>query len=163
MSDARAKLEGELARVKDALATAEEAKAIAKEDRCKVESEATRLEVDRTFLLLELGTVKDEVSSLLSQAGKDKEAMEEEYQKALEVIFAYEYGCCVFKHNIYGDRPEVLEGMPDSADPLHIEFFVNLGCSPVQVVAEATAIEVPLNEVTKERVEIDAAEDHGKL
>ena len=50
---------------------------------------------------------KDEVSSLQSEAGKDKEAMEEEYQKALEVIFSYGYGCCVFKHNIYGDHPEV--------------------------------------------------------
>ena len=68
-------------------------------------------------LLLELGMVKDEVSSLQSQAGKDKEAMEEEYQKAPKVIFAYGYGCCVFKHNIYEDRPEVLEGMPYFANP----------------------------------------------
>ena len=42
-----------------------------------------RLEVKRTSLLLELEATKDEVSSLLSQAGRDKEAMEEEYQKAL--------------------------------------------------------------------------------
>ena len=56
------------------------------------------------FLLLDLGMAKDEVVSLQSQAGKDKEAMEKEYQKALDVIFAYGYGCCVFKHNICGDR-----------------------------------------------------------
>ena len=37
--------------------------------------------------------------------------------KALEVIFTYGYGCCVFKHNICGDHPEVPEGMPDSTDP----------------------------------------------
>ena len=96
----------------------EEARAVAKEARFKANSEAARLEVDRTSLLLELGATKDKVSSLQSQAGKDKEAMEEEYQKALEVIFDYGYGCCVFKHNICGDRPKVLKGMLDSADPL---------------------------------------------
>ena len=65
------------------LAVAEETRAVAEKARRKVESEAARLEVDQTSLLLELGMVKDEVSSLQSQAGKDKEAIEEEYQKAL--------------------------------------------------------------------------------
>ena len=100
-------MEGDLARVKDALAVVEEVKVVAKEARRTVKFEAARLEVDRMSLLLELRTVKDEVSSLQSQACKDKEGMKEEYQKALEVIFAYGYSCCVFKHNIYGDRPEV--------------------------------------------------------
>ena len=57
--------------------------------------------------------------------------MKEEYQKALEVIFAYEYRCYVFKHNVYGDYPEVPKGMPDSADPLPPEFFVNPVCPSV--------------------------------
>ena len=103
------------------------------------------------------------MSSLQSQASKDKEAMEEEYQKALEVIFAYGYGCCIFKHNICGDCPEVLEGMPDSTDLLASEFFVNPRFLLVQVAAEATAIEVPLSEEVKEPTETVAAEDHGKL
>ena len=55
------------------------------------------------WLLLEPEASKDEVSSLYSHAGKDKEAMEEDYQKALELIFAYGYECCAFKHNICGD------------------------------------------------------------
>ena len=76
-------------------------------------------------LMLELQKAKDEVSSLHSQAGKDKEAMEEDYQKTLELIFAYGYGCCVFKHNICGDQPEVLDGMPNSSDLLPPKFFVN--------------------------------------
>ena len=71
-----------MARVRDALAVAEEAKR-------KAEAKIARLEVKRTSLLLELGVAKDEVFSLQSQAGKDKESMEEDYQKALEVIFAY--------------------------------------------------------------------------
>ena len=56
---------------------------VEKEARRKVESKTARLEVNQTSFLLDLGTVKDEVSSLQSQVGKDKEAMEEEYQKAL--------------------------------------------------------------------------------
>ena len=80
--------------------------------------------------MLELGATMDEVSSLHSQAGKDKEAMEENYQKALKLIFSYGYGCCVFKHNICGDQPEVPDGMPDSPDPLPQNFFANPRCPP---------------------------------
>ena len=64
-------------------------------------------------LLLELIVAKDKVSSLHSQAGRDKEAMEEDYI------------CCALKPNIYGDQPEVLDGVLNSVDPLPIEFFVN--------------------------------------
>ena len=107
--DARVRAE-DLARVQEALAAAEEG-------RRKAEVETTHLEVEWTSLLLELRATKDKVSSLHSQVGGDKEAMEKEYQKALEVIFSYGYGCCVFKHNICGDHPEVPKGMSDSADP----------------------------------------------
>ena len=44
----------------------EEAKAIAEEAKHKVQAKATRLEVERTSLLLEIGAVKDEVSSFYS-------------------------------------------------------------------------------------------------
>ena len=73
------------------------------EAKLKAKAETAPLEVKRTSLLLEIVTVKDEVSSFHSQAGKDKEAMEDNYKKALELIFAYDYGCCAFKHNICGD------------------------------------------------------------
>ena len=75
----RTKLKGDLVRVKDALAALEEAKAVAEEARRKAKSMASRLEVDQTSLVLKLGATKDKVSYLQSQAGKDKEAMEEEY------------------------------------------------------------------------------------
>ena len=61
-----------MARVRDALAVTKEAK-------CKAKAKTTRLAVERTSFLLKLGTEKDKVSSLQSQAGKDKEAMEEDY------------------------------------------------------------------------------------
>ena len=81
----------------------EEPRAVVEEARRKAEAEVARLEVERMSLLLEIRVAKGEISFLNSQAGKDKEAMEKDYQKALEVIFAYGYGCCAFKHNIYGD------------------------------------------------------------
>ena len=71
-SDIRAWLEDDMARVRDALAVVKEAKR-------KAEAETACLVVERTSLLLELGVAKDEVSSLQSQASKDKEAMEEDY------------------------------------------------------------------------------------
>ena len=77
--DTKVKAKGDLARVKDALAVEGEARAVAEEAKHKVESEVVSLKVDRTSLLLELGMAKDKVSSLQSQADKDKEAMEEEY------------------------------------------------------------------------------------
>ena len=118
---------GDLARVKDALAAMEEARVIAEKARCKAKSEAVRLEVDQTSLLLDLGATKDEVSSLQSQASKDKEAMEEEYHGGDFFLWVR---VCVFKHNICEDPPKVLEGMPDSSDSLPPKFFVNLECPP---------------------------------
>ena len=102
--DAKAMAEGDLASVQDTLAAVEQDMRVGEEARRKAEAEAARLEVEQMSLLLEIGMVKDVVSSLHSQSNKDKEAMEEEYQKALEVIFAYGYGCCVLKHNICRDQ-----------------------------------------------------------
>ena len=79
------------------------------------------------------------------------------------MIIAYGYECYVFKNNICGDRPKVPKGMPDSADLLPPELFMNPRCPLVQVTAKATTIEVPLSEAAKELVEIATAEDHGKL
>ena len=82
--DAKARVEDDLVRALDALATTEE-------DRHRSKAEIARLAVERTSLFLELEASKDKVSSLHSQAGKDKEAMEGDYQKALKLIFAYGY------------------------------------------------------------------------
>ena len=79
------------------------------------------------------------------------------------MIFSYGYGCCVFKHNICGDHPEVPNGILNSADPLPPEFFVNPGCPFVQVASEATTIEAPLSETTKGPMEVDAVADQSGL
>ena len=60
--------------VRVALATAEEAKR-----KAQAQAKVARLEVERTSLLLDIRVAKDEVSSLQSQVGKDKEVMEEDY------------------------------------------------------------------------------------
>ena len=100
---------------------------IAKEAKHKAKVEVASLEVKWTSLLLEVGATKDEVSPLQSQVSKNKAAMEKDYQKALELIFAYGYRCCMFKHNICGDQPEVLDDMLDSSDPFSSEFLQTLG------------------------------------
>ena len=92
-SDAKARAEEELARVRVAIEAVEEV-------RRMVEVEVARPEVERTSLMLDIGAAKDEVSSFQSQTGKENEAMGEDYQKA---FFAYGYGCCAFKQKIYGD------------------------------------------------------------
>ena len=62
--------------------------------------------------------------------------MVEDYQGSLDLIFAYDYGCCAFKNNICGDRPDIQDGMHDSSNPLPPEFFDNPRCPPA-IDAEA--------------------------
>ena len=140
VGNAKAWAEEDRARVQGTLAASEEAK-------CKAESKTARLEVERTSLLLQIRAVKDEVCFLQSQAVKNKEAMEEDYQKALEEIFSYGYGCCVFKHNICGDHPEVPKGVPDSSILLPLEFFADPRCPLVLAAIEDTTTEGHLSEV----------------
>ena len=151
---AKAKVEDDLNRVQHALAVAEE-------DGRKLEAEVSSLAVERTSLLLERGASKDEVSSFHSQAGKDKEAMEEDYQKALGLMFSYGYGCCAFKHSIYSDQPGIPDDMPDSADPLPLEFFMNPRCPPALTVVKVKAVEVDLGEVAKDSGEDVVEEEHS--
>ena len=139
---AKARAEDDLARVQDTLV-------IAKEAMCKAEAKVATLEVEWTLLLLEVGATKDEVSSLQFQASKDKLAMEEDYEKALELIFVYGYGCCMFKHNICDDQPKVPNAMHDSSYPLSPEFFMNPRCPPVLAATKATTAEVDQNEVAR--------------
>ena len=63
--------------------------------------------------------------------------MEEDYQKALEHIFAYGYRCCAFKHNICGGLPWIPNVMLDFTDPLPPELFVNPGYPPAPKAVES--------------------------
>ena len=87
--------------------------------------------------------------------------MEEDYHETLEVIFAYGYECCVFKHNICEDQPKVPNGMPDSFDPLPLEFFVNPECPLILAATEDITIEAYLSKVTKEPEENASVRDHN--
>ena len=71
-SKAKARVEDDLVRMRDALAVVEE-------DERGLEAKVVCLTVEQTSLLLELETSRYEVSALHSQAGKDKEAMLENY------------------------------------------------------------------------------------
>ena len=87
--------------------------------------------------------------------------MVEDYHKALEHMFAYSYECYAFKHDIHGDRTRILDGMPDSTDPLPLEFFTNLGCPQASTAVEAKATEVHPVETTKDSAEGTAVEEQG--
>ena len=78
---------------------------------------------------------------------------------ALEVIFAYSYGCCVFKHNICGDFLKVLNGMPDSFVPLPLKFFANLRCPSISAAIEDTTAESHPSEAVQEPEENSPAGD----
>ena len=71
----------------------------------KAKDEASYLVVEQVYILLELGTSKDEVSAIRAQAFKDKKALEEAYEEGFDVIFNYGYGSCAFTHNMYGSNP----------------------------------------------------------
>ena len=58
------------------------------------------MEAERESLLLEFEASKLEVSSLHARASKDREDMAKDYHGSLDLIFAYGYGCYVFKNNI---------------------------------------------------------------
>ena len=121
--DAKARVEADLTKALNFLVVAEEGGR-------RSEAEFARVEDERRSLLLDLEASKGEVSSLHARAGKDREDMVRDYQGYLELIFAYGYGCCVFKNNICGDRSKISDGMSDSANPLPLEFFVNPRCPP---------------------------------
>ena len=65
----------------------------------------------------------------------------------------------MFKHNIYGDKLEVPDGMPDFSDPLPLEFFVNPKCPRTPTATEAMAIEVDESEAAKEPENSASARD----
>ena len=151
-------------RAGDELTRARDAVEVVEEDGRGLEAEVVLLSVERMSLLQELEESRDEVSALHSQAGMDKEAMVEDYQEVLEQIFAYGYGCCVFKHDIRSDQPRIPDGMPDFADSLPTEFFFfNLGCPLVLTLVEVEAMEVHLVETRKDLVEGIIIEEHGQL
>ena len=56
----------------------------------------------------------------------------------------------MFKHNICGDKPKVPNIMPDSFDPLLLEFFANPRCPLVPTATEATTPEVDQSEEAEE-------------
>ena len=132
---AKVKVESELARVQNALAVVEKA-------RLNAEDEVSRLADERVSLLLELGTCKDEVSTVRV------EALEEAYEEGFDVIFNYGYGCCAYAHNICGSQLEVPDGMPDTSKALAPKFFINPRCPLGVVSAETASIDVCPSEMT---------------
>ena len=96
----------------------------------KAEEENSCLTGKRLFLILELGTIKDDFAALREKAVADREAMEAEFDASGDTLFNYGYGCYVFTHNICGNKPQILDGMLDPLVPLTPELFANPHCPP---------------------------------
>ena len=79
---------------------------------------------------MELGTIKDDFAAFREKAVTDRETREAEFDASSNTLFNYDYGCCVFTHNIYGSKPQILDGMLDPSVPLTPEFFANPCCPP---------------------------------
>ena len=56
--------------------------------------------------------------------------MEEEFDASIDVIFNYGYGYCTFTHDICESKPMIPAEMPDTSEPLCLEFFINPRCPP---------------------------------
>ena len=112
-------MEFELARVQRALAVAknarlreefergvaQEALAMAGEACKKAEEEYSRLMDERLALVMELGTIKDDIAAFWENAVAARETMEAVFDGSGDTLINYGYGCCVFTHNICGIKP----------------------------------------------------------
>ena len=56
----------------------------------------------------------------------------------------------MFKHDICGYQPKVLDGMPESSNSLPPEFFASPKCLPIPASFEDVAVEVHRREVAEE-------------
>ena len=122
----------ELVRVQRALVLAEDARLkvefqrgvahealVVEEEACKkAEEENSHLEDERLALVMELGTMKDGFAAFREKAAADRETIEVEFDSSGDALFNYDYGCCVFTHNIYGSKPHIPDGMSDPSVPL---------------------------------------------
>ena len=104
---------------------AHEALVVAGEACKKAEKENSCLADERLALVMELGTMKDEFVAFQEKTDADRETMEAEFDSSDDALFNYDYGCCVFKHNICGSKPQIPDGMPDPSVSLTPEFFAN--------------------------------------
>ena len=111
--------------------------ALAGEACRKAEDESGRLADKRLSLVMELGAVKDEFAAFREKAAADRETREAEFDSSGYALFNYNYGCCVFMHNICGSRPHIPDGMPDPSVLLTPEFFANPRCPPSVLLAAA--------------------------
>ena len=122
----------------------QEALALAREACRKAEEEGCHLADEKLSLVMELGALKDEFAIFREKATSDRETMEAEFDSSGDALFNYDYGCCIFTHNICGSKPHIPDGMPDPSVPLTPEFFAN-PCCPPSVSLAAPALDTTLS------------------
>ena len=135
-------MEVDLTKALNSLEAAEKGGHRSEDEITCLEAEFAHVEAEWESLLLELKASKREVSSLHARASKDKEDMAEDYHGSLDLIFAYNYGCCAFKNKICRDQLDIPDRMLNSSNLLSLDFFDNSRCPLVLVADKAIDAEV---------------------
>ena len=104
--------------------------AAAKEAYWRAEEDNSHLTDERLSLLMDLGAIKEDFVTFLAKSSEKKSALEAEFDARSYRIFNYGYDSYAFVHDIYGSKPMILTGMPDTKTTLPPEFFVNPRCPP---------------------------------
>ena len=101
---------------------------------------------EKLALAIELEAMNDEFAAFRDKAVADTETMEAEFDSSGDTLFNYGYGCCSFKYNICGSKPQIPDGMPNPSVLLTAEFFANprfpLGASAAAAAAASDLIAV---------------------
>ena len=87
---------------------------------------------------MELGATKNDFADFREKSSTQGSALEAEFDASSDVIFYYGYDCCTYAHDIHGNKPKILPGMPDTSTPLTPEFFMNPRCPPNSSFALST-------------------------
>ena len=126
----------------------------------KAEEENGSLTDERLALIMELGTIKDELDAFREKAIADRETMEAEFHSSSDTLFNYGYGCCVFMHNICESKPQIPDGMSNPSVQLTPEFFANPRCPPsISSVAPALDLVAAIREDRSESIPTAAEEE----
>ena len=120
--------EGVRLKAKSELDSVQQALAVAREACRKAEEEIRRLTDEQLSLIMELGLSKEEFTAFQAKAIAEMKAMEEEFNTTSDVIFNYGYNYCAFAHDICGSKPMILAEMPNTSEPLPLEFVINSQC-----------------------------------
>ena len=155
--DAKARVEVDLTKALNSLAAVLEGRhrseaeiSLLEAELARIEAKQAHIQAERASLLLELEASKGEASSLHARVEEDKEDMVKDYQGSLELIFAYDYGCCTFKTTSAGTGQRSWMACLTLQTNFLRNCFVNPRCPLAQAAIEAKDVEVDQGEAIED-------------